>query len=231
MTVFWKSDSTLFDIAARELFPALVGDCLDTMGLLNQFLPVGLKPIHPEMIVIGRAMPVVEADVSDIDTVTAKDEMLEQPFGLMFRALDDLKPGEVYVCSGASLDYALWGGLMSRRAMRLKAAGAVVNGLSRDTQEIEKLHFPTFSFGTYAQDQGPRGKVVDFRIPIQWGDITICTGDIIFGDRDGVLVIPKAAEEEAFLKAIEKARGENEVKNALENGMSAQAAFDRFGIM
>jgi regulator of RNase E activity RraA len=109
--------------------------------------------------------------------------------------LHQLKENEVYVCSGASPGYALWGGLMSTRAMKLGASGAIVNGMSRDTNEILRLTFPTFSLGTYAQDQGPRGKVVDYRIPIDFGGIHISPGNIIFGDRDGVIVIPGELEK------------------------------------
>jgi regulator of RNase E activity RraA len=84
----------------------------------------------------------------------------------MLEALDDLKPNEVYICTGGSPRYALWGELMSIRAMHCGAAGAVLDGYSRDTRGILKLGFPTFSHGSYAQDQNPRGKVVDYRVPI-----------------------------------------------------------------
>ena len=149
----------------------------------------------------------------------------------MFEALDDLKEDEVYICTGSSNPYALWGGLMSVRAMKLKAAGAVVNGYSRDTNEISRLKFPTYSKGTYAQDQGPRGKVVDFRIPIEWGGVKINPGDIIFGDLDGVLVVPHKIEIEAFTGALEKSRGEKKVLKALRDGMSTVEAFNKYGIM
>ena len=120
---------------------------------------------------------------------------------------------------------------MSTRAIAIGAAGAVVDGFSRDTNEILRLNFPTFSQGTYAQDQGPRGKVIDYRVPIEFGGIPVHPGDIVFGDLDGVIIIPREAEEEAFAGAIEKARGEKQVKQALEQGMSTVEAFSKFGIM
>lgn len=176
-------------------------------------------------------MPVLEADVFENQAKNANNELLKKPFGLMFEALDDLKEDEVYICTGSSLRYALWGGLMSTRALYLKAAGAVMNGYSRDTNEILKLKYPTFSLGTYAQDQGVRGKVLDYRIPIEWDGIRINPGDLIYGDRDGVLVIPVNLVEEAFTGAIEKARGEKVVQKALQGGMSTVDAFKKFGIM
>ena len=107
----------------------------------------------------------------------------------------------------------------------------MVNGYSRDTNEVEKLDFPTFSIGTYAQDQGPRGKVIDYNIPIEINSVRISPGDIVYGDRDGVLIIPKEIEKTAFEGAIEKARGEQLVKKALEAGMSTVEAYQKFGIM
>jgi len=228
---FWKNDKELFNIAKKELFVALVGDILDKMGYLHQFLSPNIKPVKNDMVVIGRAMPVLEADVFTESAIETNNPLMKKPFGIMFEALDSLKENEVYICSGSSPRYALWGGLMSTRALKLKAEGAVVDGYSRDTNEIEKLNFPTFSLGTYAQDQGPRGKVIDYRVPIEFNGILINPGDVVYGDRDGVLIIPKDVVEEAFTGAIEKARGEKLVQKALEEGMSTVDAFNKFGIM
>ena len=227
----WKSDKELFELAKKELFTALVGDILDKLGHFHQFLSPDIKPINKNMVLIGRAMPVLEADVFLESVKGSNNSLLEKPFGLMFEALDSLKQNEVYICTGSSNPYALWGGLMSTRAINLGAAGAVVNGYSRDSKEVEKLNFPTFSSGTYAQDQGPRGKVIDFNVSIEINGIRINPGDIVFGDCDGVLIIPRELEKEAFEKAIYKARGEQTVKQALEKGMSTVDAYRKFGIM
>lgn len=227
----WHNDKELFEIAKSELFVALVGDILDTLGYQHQFLPPNIKPLNNDFVLIGRAMPVLEADVFEESVENTKNPMMKKPFGIMFEALDDLKEDEVYICSGSSPRYALWGGLMSTRAMKLKAAGAVLHGYSRDTNEVLSLNFPAFSYGGYAQDQGPRGKVIDYRVPIEIEGTRIYPGDIIYGDRDGVIVVPKEVEEKAFIGAIEKARGEQLVKKALEEGMSTVEAYNKFGIM
>jgi regulator of RNase E activity RraA len=227
----WKDDIELFEIARKELFTALIGDVLDKLGFLHQFVSPQIKPLRKDMVVIGRAMPVLEADVFSEIVDDSQLPLMKKPFGMMFEALDDLRPNEVYICSGASPRYALWGGLMSTRAMKLKAAGAVVDGYSRDTPEILRLNFPTFSIGSYAQDQGPRGKVIDYRVPIEFNRVRVNPGDIVFGDLDGLLIIPKQVEEEAFSGAIEKARGEKMVQKALLEGMSTVDAFKKFGIM
>lgn len=227
----WKNDDELFKIAKEELFVALVGDILDTLGYHHQFLPPHIKPLRDDFVLIGRAMPVLEADVFEEAAEKTNNPLMTKPFGLMFEALDDLKRNEVYICSGSSPRYALWGGLMSTRAIKLGGAGAVLDGYSRDTNEVLNLNFPTFSFGGYAQDQGPRGKVIDYRVPIEIKGTKIRPGDIVYGDRDGVLIVPKEVETSAFAGAIEKARGEQLVKKALEEGMSTVDAFNKFGIM
>ncbi len=227
----WSSDAELFELAQRELFTAVVGDVMDKLDLRRQFLPPQIRSLHPDMVTIGRAMPVLEADVFGDSAGTGGNPIMSQPFGLVFRALDDLKPGEVYVCTGASPTYALWGELMSTRAIQLGAAGAVLDGYARDTRGILKLNFPTFAYGSYAQDQGPRGKVIDFRVPVEIGQVRIQPGDIVFGDIDGVCVVPQEAEHEVFIRALEKARGEKLVHQALVDGMGAEAAFLKFGIM
>lgn len=224
------TDADLFHVLKTELFTAVVGDILDTLGYRRQFLPSGIKPLRDDMKIAGRAMPVLEADVFS-DGKGSFGPLAEKPFGIMFEALDSLKPGDVYIATGSSLRYALWGGLMSTRAIHLKAAGAILDGYVRDAGEIELLGFPAFSRGIYAQDQGPRGKVIDYNTPIEIEGIRIEPGDLIYGDREGVLVIPKAVEKEAVKLAHEKVHTENKVADAIRNGMSTVEAFATFGVM
>ena len=228
-TIFWKNDDELFDIVRNELYTAVVGDVMDKLGLLNQFLPPQIQPLQDDMFIIGRAMTVLEADV--VSDSSSNNPVLNKPFGLMLEALDDLKKNEVYICTGSSPSYALWGELMATRAQILGAAGAVVAGYSRDTRGILELKFPSFSYGRYAQDQAPRGKVIDFRVPIEIKGVRINSGDIIIGDIDGVCVVPRAVEEEVFRLSIEKARGEKMVQKKILEGMSTREAFDKYGIM
>ncbi|MBO9619921.1 MAG: RraA family protein [Niabella sp.] len=225
----WQTDDELFQIIKRELYTAVVGDIMDKLGYLHQFLPPQIKPLRQDMFVVGRAMTVLEADVFSEDG--NNNFLLKKPFGLMLEALDDLKENEVYICAGASPSYALWGELMSTRAMKLGAAGAVVDGYSRDTNGILELNFPTFSYGRYAQDQAPRGKVIDFRVPLKIKGVLVNSGDIVVGDSDGVCIVPREIEEEVFARAIEKARGEKVVQKKIEEGMSAKEAFEKYGIM
>lgn len=227
----WKNDDELFSLIKKELFSAVIGDVMDKKGFFKQFLSAQIQPLKSHMVVAGRAMPVLEADCAVEISESGNNPTMSKPFGLMLEALDHLKKNEVYICTGSSPDYALWGELMSTRAIKCGAVGAVVNGFSRDTRGILALDFPTFSFGQYAQDQGPRGKVIDFRVPIEMNGVRIEPGDIIFGDLDGVCVIPQKIETDVIHDALEKARGEKVVRNAIQEGMTACEAFEKYGIM
>ncbi len=226
----WSNDKQLFEIVRKELYTAVVGDIMDKMGYLKQFLSPRLRPLSDDMFLVGRAMTVLEADIF-CEYSGGSNPILNKPFGLMLEALDDLKQDEVYICAGASPDYALWGELMATRAKMCGAAGVVVDGYSRDTNGILKVGLPCFSYGRYAQDQAPRGKVLDFRVPIIINGVTINSGDIVVGDIDGVCIVPHSIEEELFTRVLEKARGEKVVKKAIEKGLTAKAAFKKYGIM
>lgn len=225
------ADEDTFALIRRELFTAVVGDVMDAAGLTQQFLPPHVRPLRADMVVVGRAMPVLESDCGD--TYVAH-EGVRRPFGLMMDALDDLKANEVYICSGASPRYALWGALMTTRAVHLGSAGAVLDGYCRDTRELNRRFgdFPVFTSGPYAQDQGVRGRVIDYRCTVRFPNgVVVRPGDLVFGDVDGVLVVPAEHEADVIAAAREKVRGENQVRVAIEGGMSARQAYDTYGIM
>ena len=222
-------DTTLFATIRERLFTAVIGDVMDVEGLTRQFLPPEVRALRPDMIVVGRAMPVLEADCAG-DAVGHSGRT--EPFGLMLRALDDLKQDEVYICTGASRRYALWGEMMSTRAKALGAAGAVLGGFHRDTRGILALGFPVFSEGAYAQDQRVRGRVVDFRCAIEFENgVVVRPGDVVVGDIDGVLVIPSAHVTGIVHAALKKVEGEEAVRELIEKGMTTQAIWEKTGIM
>ena len=228
----WSDDQDLFRQIRASLYSAVIGDILDQLGHIRQFLPPGVQPLRTDMVVCGRAMPVLQADDVGGEGPGRSNEFLNRPFGLMLRALDDLQRDEVYVCGGGTMpNYALWGELMSACALNRGAAGAVLHGFSRDTRGILELNFPCFSSGRYARDQRARGKILDFRCRIDIGGVQIQPGDIVFGDLDGVVVVPREIESEVITKAWEKAHGEKRVFDAIKSGMGAQEAWDTFGIL
>ncbi len=213
--------SSLFDTIRRELYTAVAGDILDAMGFYHQFLPQAIRPLQDHMIAVGRAMPVLIAAVHGPQ---------ESPFGRLTEALDQIEPGEVYVATGA-MNCASWGEILTAAARTRGGVGAVIDGYHRDTRQVLAQDWPVFSMGPYAQDAGVRSSVVDFRCPVETGGVRIRPGDLIFGDLDGVLVIPREVEDEVIARALEKTRGERVVRKEIEAGTPSTAVFRKYGIL
>ena len=204
------------------LFSAVIGDVLDSMGHFHQILPPHLRPMKKEMKLVGRAMPVHLADVYGIQP---------EPFGKLTLALDQLEQGEVYVAAGGSAPCSAWGEILTTTAKIRGAVGAVIDSYHRDTPKILELDWPVFSRGPYAQDAAVRSIVEAYRVPIEIGGVLVRPGDLIMGDVDGVVVIPREIEDEVVAAALEKVRTENLVLNAIRDGMSSTKAFQTFGVL
>lgn len=232
----WKNDEEMFALMKERLYTPVIGDILDQMGYPHQFLPAEIRPLA--------AMVPVQAYVDDTEpdnrlklagyacTVLENDVYGEpkKPFGLLTEALDQLQPNEIYVATGAH-NSALWGELLTVTAKKRGAVGAVLDGYTRDTPQVLGINWPVFAKACWAQDSSVRTCVCDFRCTIEVGQVTIHDGDLVFGDIDGVLIIPKEVHEEVLEKALEKAAGEKIVRRAIEDGMSSTDAFARFGIL
>lgn len=231
----WKNNEELFALIREKLYTPVVGDILDQMGYTHQFLPAAIRPltalVPPNMVgtfeddkrnkLVGWACTILENDIY----APAK-----KPFGYLTESLDQLRPGEVYVATGAH-NSALWGELLTATSRTKGAVGAVLDGCTRDTPQVLEQNFPVFCTGCWAQDSSVRTYVCDYRCTIEIGQVTIHDGDLIFGDVDGVLVVPKEIVEPVMEKALEKAAGEKLVRQAIEGGMSATDAFAKFGIL
>jgi regulator of RNase E activity RraA len=218
----WQSDPELFALCARELYTPVVGDILDDLGFTHQFLPAPIQPLREAMTLAGRAMPVVMVDVYGKQ---------KHPFGLLTEALDQLQPGEIYLASGGEMRCAYWGEILTATAKRRGAVGAVINGFHRDTPKVLEQDWPVFSRGRFAQDSAVRTQVTAYRCAIEVGPVTVQPGDLVFGDLDGVVIVPKAVEAEVVERALGKARGEKLVRKEIEAGLSSTAAFKKYGIL
>lgn len=218
----WKDDSEKYTLMKEKLYTPVVGDILDTMGYTHQFLPQNIRPLRDDMKLAGKAMTVLMIDVFGPQ---------KKPFGLLTEALDQLQENEIYIAAGGMKRCAYWGELLTATARTKGAVGAVLDGWHRDTPQVLEQNWPVFSCGCYAQDSSVRTQVVDFRCNIEIGQVTIQDGDLIFGDVDGVLVIPAKVADEVIEKALDKAAGEKLVRKAIEGGMSATDAFAKFGIL
>jgi 4-hydroxy-4-methyl-2-oxoglutarate aldolase len=215
------TDEELFAVIRSQLYTPVMGDILDQLGCYHQFLPREIQPMTLDMKIVGRAMPVLFGDVYGEQ---------EKPFGFLTESLDDLQPGEVYVATG-SQSCAVWGEIMTATARMRGAVGAVVNGPHRDTPKVLEQDWPVFSTGRFAQDSRVRMIVRNYRVPIEIEGVWINPGDLLFGDLDGIVVIPRAHEQAVIERALEKASAENVVRKAIEQGMSATEAFKKYGVL
>jgi 4-hydroxy-4-methyl-2-oxoglutarate aldolase len=218
----FQSDSELFQLLRERLFTAVIGDILDRLGYYQQFLPQPIKPLKPEYRVAGRAFPVRIEDVEGPQS---------RPFGRLTEALDAIGPGEVYLATGGAMNCAAWGEIMTATARTRGGAGAVINGFHRDTPRVLEQNWPVFSRGSFAQDAGVRSSVVDFRCAVEIGGVAVEPGDLIFGDVDGVLIVPRAVEMRVVELAMEKVSGEKVVRREIESGSSSTDVFNRYGIL
>lgn len=215
-------DNTRFELAKKRLYSPVIGDVLDAMGRTHQFLPPGILPLTPDMVLVGRAMPVLIADVYGFQ---------RRPFGKMTEALDQLEPGEVYIARTGRAEASSWGEILTATARMRGAVGAVLDGFHRDTPRVLEQDWPVFSRGPYAQDAAVRTSVMDYRVPIEFGAVSITPGDLLFGDQEGVVVVPADIEDEVLEAALAKATAEKTVRSAIEGGMSSTTAFETFGIL
>lgn len=216
------ADRRLFESVLTELYTPVVGDILDQFGHYHRFLPQPIQPLTTPMKLVGRAMPVLQTQVFGKQ---------DAPFGLMTQALDALGPGDIYICTGGGQNSANWGEIMTAAARTGGAAGAVIDGFHRDTPRVLEQNWPVFTRGRFAQDSGPRMKVTGFGEPIEVGDVWVRPGDLVFGDLDGVLVIPRELESRVIEAALEKARAEKTVRHAIEQGMSTTEAYRTYGVL
>lgn len=222
MSTLPANDAERFELVRRSLYSPVVGDILDSVGRVHQFLPSAVRPILPSMVVVGRAMPVL---IGDVFGQQAK------PFGKLTEALDSLESGEIYLARSGRLECSAWGEILTTTARLRGAAGAVIDGFHRDTGRILSQDWPVFSRGSYAQDAGVRASVVDFRVRIEIEGVQIDPGDLIFGDVDGVVVVPRAVEDEVLELSLAKASAENVTRGAIEKGMSSTEAYTTYGVL
>ncbi len=215
--------SERYEEMKQKLFSAVIADALDGCGYRDQILRHDIRPLYPDAVAVGRALTVLSVDVYDIP---------DDPYKLELEAVDALKPGDVMVAqTNGTTRSSLWGELLSTAAEARGAQGAVIDGFTRDSQAIAAMEFPLFVRGIAPYDSKGRSDVIAYDIPIECGGVKVCPGDLVFGDSDGVVVVPRAVEDQVLKAAFEKAAEEKEVREALKNGMSATAAFQKYGIL
>lgn len=216
-----------FDLAnLRALNAAVLSDVLDSLGLMGQAMKPFMRPLDESLQLIGRArtglyMPVYEH----------RDG--ENPYEVEIALVDDLKKDDVVVlaCDGPTDRIAPWGELLSTASVARGAAGCVTDGLVRDVRQIREMRFPVFCGGIGPLDTKGRARMVERDVPVSCAGVSVRPGDIVFGDVDGVVVIPREHELQVIARAIEKVSGENQSRDALRRGERLADVFGRLGIL
>lgn len=209
----------------QRLFTAVLSDCLDAAGHRNQAMHARIRPLDETLVLCGRARTALYVDVYDAPEG-------ENPYELEIRLVDDLKADEVPVFAcGASGRIAPWGELLSTAARARGAAGTVMDGLTRDVRAIRGMKFPVFANGIGPLDSKGRGKVAAIDVPVEVAGARVAPGDLVFGDADGVVVVPRAVEDQVIAAALAKVAGENATREALARGEKLADVFRRHGIL
>lgn len=205
------------------LYPAVVSDVLDRLGYRRQVLEPHIRPLYPSTRTAGIAFTV---HCTELDGVP---ENADDHYKGELQAVDAMQHGDVMVVSTCHGSY--WGELLATAARYRGGTGIVADAYCRDTLALIEMKFPTFVAGISAYDSLGRIDVDAVNVPIECGGVSVETGDLVLGDHDGVVVVPKAVAERAIEAAEQKVAGENTVRRELEAGMPVWQAFRTYGII
>ncbi len=206
-----------------DLYSAVISDALDAAGYRQQCLAVPLAAMTGVTKLAGRCRTTRWEDIDFTDP---------EPYKLELEAVDDLRADDVLVAAaGGSLRSGIWGELLSTAARNRGCAGALVHGAVRDVAVMRAMGFPVFASGVSPYDSLHRQRVVARDEPVEIGGVTIRSGDVIFADEDGVVVVPQEVEEVVLQAAWEKVHAENVVRDEIRAGMAAAEVFAKHGIL
>ncbi len=217
------NEQEMFDTMRDKLKAAVISDILDRLGVREQAMRADIRPVYQGAIVVGRAYTVLTTNIFQV---------IDDPYKGEFEAVDSLKSNDIMVvCTNRSTHTCFWGELLSTAARARGARGIVIDGYTRDVAQIIAMQFPTFATGMSVVDSAGRSIVVDHGCPVNCGDVLVNTGDIVFGDIDGVVVIPKELEKEVIPLALEKVGKENLTRNELLKGAMLKDVYAKYGVL
>lgn len=209
----------------ERLYAAVLSDALDAVGHRNQAMNRGIRPLDETLKLCGRART-----GRYIETGAPAEG--ENPYELEIAIVDDLKPGDVAVFAcGGSDRIAPWGSLLSTATRARGAAGCVTDGFVRDILEIRAMQLPVFHGGIAPLDSKGRGQIEAIDVPIVCGGVEVAPGDLVFGDADGVVVVPQAVEAKVLALAFEKIDGEHHSMRELKAGSFLRDVYAKYGVL
>jgi 4-hydroxy-4-methyl-2-oxoglutarate aldolase len=218
-------DEQLIESVLRSLYAAVLSDVLDGLGYRHQVLPPWVRPLDERVVLCGRARTGLYRDVYHVPPG-------HNPYELEIALVDDLRPGDVPVLGcGRSGRIAPWGELLSTASMARRAHGCVTDGLVRDTKAIRELEFPVFHGGIGPLDSKGRGEVCAIDVPIECAGVSVNPGDLVFGDADGVVVVPQPIVVQTVKQALAKVEGEDRTRAELKQGARLADVFKKYGVL
>jgi regulator of RNase E activity RraA len=183
----------------RELPTATISDALDRLAIVGQCL--GIAPLDPGFRLCGRAFTLRYRPTGLVDRGNVGDY------------IDDVPPGDIVVLDNAGrVDCTVWGDILTAVSHRRGVGGTVIHGVCRDVSRALDLGYPIFSRGRYMRTGKDRVEVESQGAPVSLGDVQVRPGDVLVGDADGILVIPRVREREV----LDIAREIEEAEQAIE---------------
>lgn len=204
----------------EQLYTGAISDVLREFALLDQALPCHMKPLRPERTVAGIAFTVKSApNVKITGEMKFREEMLGH-----------LKPDSFVVWDPSGDEKAtLWGGVMTAAAVGLGVRGACIDGGIRDTHQILEKDFPVFYKHRIPNGSLGRCLITHYQTPIQIGSTVIKPGDVILGDIDGVMCVPRDIAYDVLVRAEEIKANEKRIFSWVAAGESVKQISEKGG--
>ena len=212
-----------FEKLKSGLYSAVISDALDSLGYRNQSPGLSFNAYTGIQTIVGRCKTTLWADVYDID---------EDPYKLELQAVDSCLPGDILVCAaGGSVRSGIWGELLSTAAFNRGCSGVIVHGAVRDIRKMTEMGFPVFATNKSPYDSLNRQRIIDVDVQVQIDGVVFNSGDLVFADEDGIVVVPAAVEEKVVARAFDKVGAENISRDAIRSGMKAGEVYLKYGIL
>jgi len=205
----------------KVLYSGVVSDILDQMGYRNQTLQGGIHGLTDDTVILGPAFTSIGTEVYS---------MPADPLTAQCKIVDQLQPDEIYVlATRGAYNCAVFGEIFATGIEQRKGAGVLLDGMARDIKALKEMDFPLFYRGTLPTTSKGRCEINESKIPVLIDGVTINPGDIIFGDIDGVCIIPKDIADAVFEGALEIIEKENTVRSSLHKGASLEEVYREVG--
>jgi 4-hydroxy-4-methyl-2-oxoglutarate aldolase len=218
----------VFDFAAlsQTLYSAVLSDTMDGLGLQSRAMRSFVRPLDDSLVLMGRAR-------TGLFAATYGLREGENPYEIEMALIDHLGPGDVAMlaCGGPTERIAPWGELLSTATRARGASGCVTDGLVRDVRHIRAMGLPVFHGGIGPLDTRGRARMIERDTSVEIAGVRVETGDIVFGDVDGVVVIPADRATEVIDKALAKVTMENHTRDELRAGRLLREVYEKYGVL